>query len=408
MKLKADLRDVTLALSEALDLVGVDDVGHGKRVGLMAHACGKVMGLQGAELAFLFDLGTLHDIGVSSTQVHRQIVSEFAWPGAGQHCETGWELLNGYAPLVAMALPVRYHHTPWETLVRDGVELDIVRQTNLISLADRVDALRTMYRDQGAMPMHADTIRREIRSRARTQFDPELVDLFLETSRTEAFWLMLEPRSIQSFVQDMHGQNVWVEASMGDLWQLALIFSRIVDAKSPFTAEHSRGVAALAKLLARRLGLDACSCAKLEIAGLLHDVGKLRVPDEILDKPGGLDARERGLIHAHSFETYQILRHIKGFEEISTWAAYHHEEPGGQGYPFRLDASTLPVEARLLRMADIFQAMVQDRPYRKGLGLQQTLVFLKDLVRQGRMEPLFVDLAASCGEEAMTAAMAGA
>jgi len=285
---------------------------------------------------------------------------------------------------------VKHHHTPWERLVQEGLEEDIARQTNLISLVDRVDALRTMRGDQGALTLQADTIRGEIRARAGTQFNPQLVDLFLETSRTEAFWLMLEPRSIQSFVQDLQGQNVWVEASLEDLWQLALIFSRIVDAKSPFTAEHSRGVAALAKLLARKLGLDACSCAKLEIAGLLHDVGKLRVPDEILDKPGGLDARERGLIHAHSFETYQILRHIKGFEEITTWAAYHHEEPGGHGYPFRLDASTLPVEARLLRMADIFQAMVQDRPYRKGLNLQQTLVFLKDLVRQGRMETQFV------------------
>jgi putative nucleotidyltransferase with HDIG domain len=194
---------------------------------------------------------------------------------------------------------------------------------------------------------------------------------------------------------------------MEDLRQLAEIFSRIVDAKSPFTVEHSLGVAGLAQLLARKMGLDESSCAKLEIAGLLHDIGKLRIPDDILDKPGGLDAQERQVINTHSFETYQILRHIKGFEEITPWVAYHHEEPGGGGYPFGMDASLLPVEARILRIADIFQAMVQTRPYRKGLDREQALAVLTDLARQGRLELELVTLAASCGEDAMTAALAG-
>jgi HD-GYP domain-containing protein (c-di-GMP phosphodiesterase class II) len=159
--------------------------------------------------------------------------------------------------------------------------------------------------------------------------------------------------------------------------------------------------------LARKSGLGESSCAKLEIAGLLHDIGKLRVPDDILDKPGGLDAQERQVINTHSFETYQILRHIKGFEEITPWVAYHHEEPGGGGYPFGMDASILPVEARILRLADIFQAMVQNRPYRKGLDREQALAALNDLAFQGRIEPGLVALAASCGDEAMTAAMGG-
>jgi HD-GYP domain-containing protein (c-di-GMP phosphodiesterase class II) len=159
--------------------------------------------------------------------------------------------------------------------------------------------------------------------------------------------------------------------------------------------------------LAERSGLSADSCAKIEIAGLLHDVGKLRVPDGILDKPGALDQQERQIINTHSFETYQILRHIKGFEEITPWAAYHHEEPGGSGYPFRLDGRTLPIEARLLRVADIFQAMVQDRPYRKGLDREQALGFLGHLAAAGRLEPELVSLVAACGDEAMLAAQPG-
>jgi putative nucleotidyltransferase with HDIG domain len=408
MTLKADLRHVTYALSDALDLVGVDDVGHGKRVGIMAHACGLCLGLKDPELAVLFDLGLLHDIGVSSTEVHRRIVSEFAWAGSGPHCEIGWDRLQGFAPFAAMALPIKYHHTPWDVLVGKGVEPSIAWQANLVSLMDRVDALMTMRSDHRPVPGHREAIRKEILERAGTQFAPQLVELFLEASRSDAFWLKLEPHSIQAFVQDMLSQESGLTASMADLRELALIFSQIVDAKSPFTAEHSLGVAGLAQLLARKLGLAEDTCTKLEIAGLLHDVGKLRVPDNILEKPGSLDDRERQIISAHSFETYQILRHIKGFEEITSWAACHHEEPDGSGYPFGLDASTLPIEARLLRLADIFQAMVQDRPYRKGLSLRQTLGFLRGLVQQGRMESAFVDLAASCGDEAMVAARASA
>jgi putative nucleotidyltransferase with HDIG domain len=270
-----------------------------------------------------------------------------------------------------------------------------------------VDALAAAHYANDTILAHAEEIRGEIRRRAGTTFAPELVDLFLETSRSESFWLMLEPRSIQIFIQDMLSQGTEYVASMEDLRQLAEIFSRIVDAKSPFTVEHSLGVAGLSQLLARKVGLDESCCAKLEIAGLLHDIGKLRVPDDILDKPGGLDAQERMVINTHSFETYQILRHIKGFEEITPWVAYHHEEPGGRGYPFGMDASTLPIEARILRFADIFQAMVQNRPYRKGLDREQALAVLNDLALQGRIEADLVALAAACGEAAMTAARGG-
>ena len=91
-------------------------------------------------------------------------------------------------------------------------------------------------------------------------------------------------------------------------------------------------------------------------------------------------------MNTHSFETYQILRQIPGFEEIALWAAYHHEEPGGKGYPFHLRAETLPLEARILRIADIFQAMTQHRPYRTGLMPDAVCAFMDGLVRENRLE----------------------
>jgi putative nucleotidyltransferase with HDIG domain len=384
--LHADLRHVIYALSDALDLVGIDDIAHGKRVGIMAAECAQSQGWPRAETAFLFDLGLLHDAGVSSTVTHGHLVTEFDWESSHGHCHVGYELLRDFAPLARMAIPIRYHHTHWSQLCELGVEPQMARWANLIYLVDRVDALAAQHYANGNLLMQTQRIREQIAGRSGTNFAPELVEIFLAASRSEAFWLNLEARGIQAYLADMLAQSQPYVATVQELKQLATIFSRIVDAKSPFTAEHSLGVARLARFLAEKLGVSAENCDKIEIAGLLHDIGKLRVPDEILDKPAKLDERERKVMNAHSFETYQILHTVPGFEEIAPWAAYHHEEPGGTGYPFRLRAEHLDLEARILRVADIFQAMVQDRPYRQGLSAAEVLGFMRELVARGSVE----------------------
>ena len=401
-----DLREVIHALSDALDLVGIDDVAHGKRVGIMAYHCALQLGLDQPQAVFMFDLGLLHDIGVSSTRTHYHLVSQFDWAGSQQHCLTGAALLNSFTPLADMAEPVRYHHTPWEKLCTlTELPRQQAEQANLIYLVDRVDALAAAHYNSGELLMHIDSIRQQISQRRGGHFAPHLVDAFLQASRTEAFWLQLEPRGIADMLQLMHESRQPCTASTAQLKQLATLFSRIVDAKSPFTARHSLGVAGLSRWLAERLGLTPGRCDQLEIAALLHDLGKLRVPDEILEKPSGLSARERSLINAHSFETYQILRHIHGFEEIACWAAYHHEEPDGHGYPFHLTASSMSLEARILRVADIFQALAQDRPYRAGLNAEQVLATLQQFAAQQRIDPAILAIAASDMAGAMAAAL---
>ena len=391
MTLNVDLRQVIHALADALDLVGVDDVAHGKRVGVMAAECGRVEGLGVEEITFLYELGMLHDIGVSSTRVHGHLVESFDWSGAQAHCQVGYERVSGFAPLEAMALPILYHHTRWSVLQNLPLPARIKRQANLIYLVDRVDALAAPHYGDKALLLFTEEIRGRIAEHAGIYFAPDLVQIFLEASRAEAFWLMLEPRSLEALRPETAGAGGMFTAKTGELRRLGEIFAGIVDAKSPFTAEHSLGVARLARYLGARLGLDADHLDKLEIAALLHDLGKLRVPDEILDKPGRLDARERKIINAHSYETFRILRGIRGFEEIALWAACHHEEPDGSGYPFHLEATATPPEARILRVADIFQAMVQARPYRQGMDDAAVKSFMGELVAAGRCEARLVD-----------------
>ena len=130
--LHADLRHVVYALSDALDLVGVDDIAHGKRVGIMAAECARTMGLGESETTFLFDLGLLHDIGVSSTNTHQHLVGEFDWAGSQDHAIVGQRLLAGFKPLATMAEPIRYHHTRWDKLVAAGVDARVIRQAMVL------------------------------------------------------------------------------------------------------------------------------------------------------------------------------------------------------------------------------------------------------------------------------------
>jgi putative nucleotidyltransferase with HDIG domain len=392
MSMHADLREVIYALSDALDLVGIDDVAHGKRVGVMAAECAWALKLSPDDVLFLFDLGLLHDIGVSSTSTHRRLIDQFDWAGSQAHTVVGFDLLKDFAPLANMALPVRYHHTRWDSLVSAGLPAKVARQANLIFLADRVDALMAPHDVGGKMLQHRKAVQRQIQAHQGSYFDPQLVEAFLQVSSHEAFWLLLEPRALAGYLDDMVDLGTPYRASTAELLQLAEIFAWIVDVKSPFTFTHSRGVARVAKRLAQHLGLASAQCDKLEIAGLLHDLGKLRVPDAILDKPAALNEDERSAMNAHSFETMQILKNIRGFEELRFWAASHHEAPGGLGYPYGLDGAQLPLEARILRVADIFQAMCQDRPYRKGLSPEAVSAFMADLQRHGSVDARVVQV----------------
>ncbi|HRE15043.1 MAG TPA: HD domain-containing protein [Usitatibacteraceae bacterium] len=407
MAFHTDLRQVTCALAEALDLVGVDDLAHGKRVAIMAVEIGRRLGLPDDELDYLFDLGLLHDIGVSSTAMHRHLVESFDWAGAQGHADIGYERLAAFAPLAHFAMPVRYHHARWDEMAGAGLDCELVRRANLILLADRVDAFCAQLGAGEPLLAHADEIREAIREHSGTWFSPALVRAFLERAAAEDFWLMLEPAGVAAMLAHRASlaKPCWI--TLDEMRQLAHLFARIVDAKSPFTAQHSHGVARLSRLLAERLGLPPARCDLVEMAGLLHDVGKLRVPDEILDKPGPLTPAERAVVNAHSYETWRILRPIEGFAEVANWAAWHHEEPDGSGYPFHLKAGDLPLEARILRVADIFQALVQDRPYRRGLDPADAIGLLKGMAARGSVDPTVLEALVAEPKEPVQAARPG-
>ena len=124
----------------------------------------------------------------------------------------------------------------------------------------------------------------------------------------------------------------------------------------------------------------------MRIAGLLHDIGKLKVPRAILEKPGKLTEEEFNIVKEHPYYTRLNMMNLEGFEKIANWAAFHHEKLNGKGYPFHLDASSLDTGARIMAVADIFSAITEVRPYRAGMNREQAMAVLQGNVRDGGID----------------------
>lgn len=391
-KYNVNIHHACYSLSDALDLVGVTNIHHGKRVAYIAAECIKQIGWRGTLLDNLFHAGIMHDCGVSKTIIHSHL-KQLEWEGEEDHCQAGADLLLQCPPLANLSAIVRHHHTHWSNLKNLDLPEEIKLSANCIYLADRVDMLTiTALNREPNILLNKDETVRQILNKNGDWFCPELIEAFLQISSSEAFWFCLESEHINGYAAEWITPEQNKEIDFSELRSLVRIFSVIVDAKSTFTKKHSDGVASLARLLGELHHLPERSCEMLELAGLLHDLGKLRVPDELLEKPGKLTQEEYSIVKRHSFDTFNILKSIQGFQEIALWAGQHHERIDGAGYPYHLNKNKISLEARIIAVADVFQALVQKRPYREPLPLEDILSALAAHVANGKLDQAIVQI----------------
>lgn len=150
-----------------------------------------------------------------------------------------------------------------------------------------------------------------------------------------------------------------------------------IDAKDAYTCGHSDRVASFAKAIAAQMGLDHDECERIYMSGLLHDVGKIGVPDSILGKPGKLTDEEFAAVKKHPEIGYQILKHLKPLQYVLPGVLHHHEAVNGKGYPAGLVGEAIPLHGRILAVADAYDAMTSDRPYRKGMPSEKAEAILR-------------------------------
>lgn len=387
-RLNIHLYKLLSAFSMAMDYNRYGMMRHHQRVALLALYMAEELQLSAEEYLPLFCSAIIHDAG-SSTFREKASLEYFEVNNPWKHCERGYKLLNSVRILKPLADIVRYHHDNWNGQNLSGLSGDsIPLASRIIYLTDRVDVLS---QKPGNILDHRDEIVKKIQSKSGTMFDPGLVEAFSRIAQKECLWLDLTNQFIQSRLELKLG-NCPVTVNQDEITGISLIFSQIIDGKSPFTFRHSRLVAEVAKLLAEKTGFDREQQNNMYVAGLLHDLGKLSIPDEILEKPGKLNSVEYNLIKQHTYITYQILSNIDCFEDINSWASYHHEKLDGTGYPFRLAGKDLPHGSRMMAVADIFSALVEDRPYRKGMSRNEIEKILTGQVKRQAIDGEIVDL----------------
>jgi putative nucleotidyltransferase with HDIG domain len=237
-------------------------------------------------------------------------------------------------------------------------------------------AARIMCLAQTVEVFHANeglkATKKMVKARRGTWFDPALVDSFLSFYQDRLFWASLETPD----VSEWEPQDSALSGDDARLDVIAEAFARVIDAKSPFTARHSERVAEIADGMAEILDFDDDQRRVLRRAGLLHDIGKLAVSNRVLDKPGKLTEDEFTAIKTHPVYSLQILERAPCFTDLANLAANHHEKLDGSGYPRGLTEADLDLPMRVLAVADIFEALTADRPYRGPLSTQEALAII--------------------------------
>lgn len=214
------------------------------------------------------------------------------------------------------------------------------------------------------------------RTRCGTWFDPSLVRAAEALATDVLLWEDLFAPDLTSRIlaQMPEGDGVVVDDQRLD--QVSAAFALIIDGKSPYTFEHSTRVADYAVSIGRALAMDADQLRRLRRAGLVHDLGKLTVPNSILEHPGKLDEEQWRVVRQHPGHTFDVLARVPVLEELALDAANHHERMDGRGYHLGLPGEKLSVTSRILAVTDVMDALAADRPYRAGMAPERVLGIL--------------------------------
>lgn len=430
------LSDVVGALSFALDLTEGQPMGHSVRSTLIGMRIGEILGLTDEQKSALYYALLLKDLGCSSNAArlstlfgaddrllkHAHKLTD--WTDAGDRTRLAFKFSAPGKSRLAKAwhmLMLGVHqrgsaHEMMQTRCERGADiaklLGLPRGTSeairtldehwdgngmpfglsgsgipmlgrIVSLAQTVEVFQNAFDVRTAYEMaHA---------RRGRWFDPVVVDCLDAFQMDSQFWSGLRQADTLKAVSALEPQELVIVANDERLDTVAEAFARVIDAKSPYTAQHSQNVASIAVATGEHLGMTPKDMRTLKRAALLHDIGKLGVSNTILDKPAALDPVEYETMKQHTRFTMEILKRVARFRQFAATAAAHHERIDGSGYHLGLRGDELGLVARVIAVADVTEALSADRPYRSGMPVAEVFGILDRLVREGHLCPAAVE-----------------
>lgn len=391
--MELDVLGLVAACSYALDCVETELVHvtsrHAKRVAYMSVCVAEQLGICGKDLQDLAVYALLHDNALTQyiqEELHSNLTDMKELPRIGVHCSIGEENIQGFPFHTDVKNVILYHHENADGSGPFGKKSEEVPLfSRIIHLCDLLDQACCRKAFTTETWEWAKDVLKRIRG---TMVDEECAEA-LEKIFSEEYFLSLGGNFEASLWNKVPRQKQ--ELDFSQIKKLAGFFAKIVDYKSPFTSTHSIGVAERAEKLSRYMGFDEETVQKMYLAGALHDIGKVAVGNEILEKPDRLTDAEFAVMKHHAAYTYNILSEIDDFEEIRDFAAFHHERLDGTGYPFGKDASELNVQERMMACIDIYQALTESRPYKKGMSHERACEILKNMADKGWLDMDIID-----------------
>lgn len=373
--MKISVHTVITLLHTIIRPVSADIVEHMQRTALTAWYLAKYSELDESECAGAYLAGMLHDIGALGKGRDTLALDSEAF--LENHEAMGWAMIAGIDFLQPVAPVLRHHHVDW---LSEGINTYPLNHY-IVHMADEFELfLRGV---EGGYLSQRESILCQFLKRD-VHWPPVLVEALCQAGQQDGFWFRLAHKPLDD-VLGMISPLKETYLGTGDFLQLCQLISQIVDRYSSFTMTHSASVARVAGELARLHGYSKNRQQKIVIAGYLHDIGKLFIPPDILEKQGSLTREEYDRIKLHCYQTRVILAPLEGLQQVAFWASNHHERLDGSGYPFGLSAQQLDDPSRILAVADMYTAMTENRPYRQGMDKGVALSILHEEVSKNKL-----------------------
>ena len=376
-----------------LSLINDKLVDHGVRT---AYILKSMMALQGElereTMKNILFLGIFHDVGANKTEEIANLL-KFETTETIPHSVYGYLFLKYLSRLGDRAETILYHHLAYAE--RGGCRSAYRELALKLHLADRVDIC--------AMGESSDRLVIETVERyGGEQFDPADVELFKAADKRFGVMRTLRGGGCEEDIMECYRALAFSEDELMDLVQ-TLVFA--IDFRSEQTVLHTIQTANYAEMLGEHAGLEKDDCRKLYYAGLLHDIGKIKVPVAILEKPGALTRWEMLEMQRHATYTRRLIEgHVDG--EIVEIAARHHEKLNGFGYPEGLTASELTLPQRIMAVADITSALFSRRSYRENMPKADVLEILGKMALNDQLDASVVGIMTERYDEITSASAA--
>ncbi|KAB2951789.1 HD domain-containing protein [Heliorestis acidaminivorans] len=364
-------------LSLAGDLAEGKPTEHAKNMAFIASSIGTAMDLPKTEIRLLYYAGLLHNILCDDCDHHR--IRKIQEEEEGE--DVVLPLLMEVEEIVMLA------HENWDgsgPLGRQGTEIPLLAR--ILAVAMIMTEAWDTSRDYLTW---RPNIERYIEKYKGIIFDPTIVKTAKNLLKDYRFTLDISRvveldrwKALFETEQRIYGDSLRI---------VGVLFAHFIDQKGIGTANHSRDVAVVAKKLARNFELGPEKEEEIYIAGLLHDLGKVVVPKEILEKEGPLTKEERIIIERHPYYTALILDRIPELSSISRWAASHHERLDGSGYFMGATAKELSLEARIIAVSDVYAALASKRSYRNAMDRSMIINILQSEAMQNKLDKEIVE-----------------